>query len=67
MNYIKEIEKNVNKKAKIIYKKLQKGDVKTTYASNKKLFKKIKYKPKVSIAEGVYNFVKWYKKFYKIK
>ena len=67
MNYIKEIEKNVNKKAKIIYKKLQKGDVKTTYASSKKLFKKIKYKPKVSIAEGVYNFVKWYKKFYKIK
>ena len=35
MNYIKEIEKNVNKKAKIIYKKLQKGDVKTTYASSK--------------------------------
>ena len=67
MNYIKEIEKNVNKKAKIIYKKLQKGDVKTTYASSKKLFKKIKYKPRVSIAEGVYNFVNWYKKFYKIK
>ena len=33
----------------------------------KNYLKKIKYKPKVSIAEGVYNFVKWYKKFYKIK
>lgn len=67
MDYIKEIEKNINKKAIIVYRKLQKGDVKATYASSKKLFNKIKYRPKVSIKKGIKNFVSWYREFYKIK
>jgi len=67
MDYIKEIEKNINKKAVIVYRKLQKGDVKATYASSKKLFNKIKYRPKVSIKKGIKNFVSWYREFYKIK
>jgi UDP-glucuronate 4-epimerase len=66
MSYIREIEKCTNKKAKIKYKTLQKGDVKMTYADSNLLYKKIKFKPKIRISEGVANFVKWYKSFYKI-
>ena len=66
MDYIKEIEKNINKKAIIVYRKLQKGDVKATYASSKKLFNKIKYRPKVSI-KGNKKFCKLVQEFYKIK
>ena len=66
MQYIKEIELQTNKKAKIKFKKLQKGDVKSTYANSNNLYQKINFKPKVNIKEGIYNFVKWYKDFYKI-
>ena len=67
MDYIKEIELQTKKKAKIKVKKLQKGDVKSTYANSNNLYKKIKFKPQVSIKTGIYNFVRWYKDFYKIK
>ena len=69
MDYIREIELQTKKKAKIKFKKLQKGDVKSTYANSNSnnLYKKIKFKPQVSIKTGIYNFVRWYKDFYKIK
>ena len=66
MDYIKEIEKQTRKKAKIKFKVLQQGDVQKTYADSNLLFKKINFKPKVSIEYGVSEFIKWYKKFYKI-
>ena len=64
MNYIKEL-KNVQKKAKIKFKVLQKGDVQN-YADSKLLFKRINFKPKVTIQYGISEFIKWYKGFYKI-
>ena len=66
MNYIKEIEKCTKKKAKIKFKVLQKGDVQKTYADSKLLFKRINFKPKVTIQYGISEFIKWYKGFYKI-
>ena len=66
MDYIKEIEFQTKKKAKIKFKKLQKGDVKSTYADSNNLYRKIKFKPKVSIKEGIQKFVNWYKDYYKI-
>ena len=66
MNYIKEIEKCTKKKAKIKFKVLQKGDVQKTYADIKLLFKRINFKPKVTIQYGISEFIKWYKGFYKI-
>ena len=44
---------------------MQPGDVKKTFADSEELFKLIKYRPKTSIKEGVEQFVKWYKFFYK--
>ena len=43
---------------------IQPGDVPMTFADNNKLFETINYKPKISIKEGISNFVDWYKKYY---
>jgi len=64
MEYIKEIEKNLGMKAKINYMKLQKGDIKATFCSTKKLKREINYIPKTSIKVGIKNFIIWYKKYH---
>ena len=63
MEYIAEIEKNLNKKAKINLP-LQPGDVSETHANIDNLMKDYSYMPKVNIQEGIYHFIKWYKNFY---
>ena len=65
MNYIAEIEKCLNKKAKINFLPMQKGDVKATYADTSSLESWIDFKPNTSIRNGVKNFVDWYLDFYK--
>jgi len=64
MNYIKEIEICLSKKAKINLLPLQPGDIKDTYADTSKLDKAVGYKPETNIKEGVKNFVNWYMKYY---
>ena len=64
MEYIAEIEKNLNKKAKINFLPLQPGDVYETHANIDNLIKDYSYMPKVNIQEGIYNFIDWYKNFY---
>ncbi len=66
-DFIKEIEKNLNKKAIINYLPLQPGDVPATYADTTLLQNLTGFVPKVSIHEGVKEFVDWYKKYYEIK
>ncbi len=66
LDFIKEIELALNKKAIRNYLPLQKGDVKQTL-SNTKLLKIITgYKPKVNYKTGVKKFVNWYKKYYSV-
>lgn len=43
---------------------MQAGDVVVTYAEISELQKDFDFKPKTSLRDGLYNFVKWYKKFY---
>ena len=66
MDYIDALEKNLGKKAKINFLPLQPGDVPDTYANVDNLKKQFNYKPSTSVIDGVSNFVKWYKKYYKI-
>ena len=66
MDYIKAIEKNLNKKSKINLLPLQPGDVEMTYADVDDLIKDIGYKPETEIEVGIKNFIVWYKEFYKI-
>jgi UDP-glucuronate 4-epimerase len=65
MHYIKLVEKNLNKKAKIKFLPIQPGDIKNTLSSNTKLNKYINYKPKISAEVGVKKFIDWYKDYYK--
>ena len=64
MEYIKALEKSLNKSAKINFKPLQDGDVVATDANIDTLIKDFSYKPSITINDGVNSFVKWYKKYY---
>lgn len=61
MDFISEIETALGKKAEKIMMPMQPGDVYQTYADTSKLEKEIGYKPKVSLHEGITEFIKWYK------
>ena len=67
MKYISAIEKSLNKKAKIEFLPMQKGDVKETFADTRLLEEWISYKPSTPIEDGVQKFVDWYIDYYKIK
>lgn len=66
MSFITEIEKNLQQKAQKIFLPMQSGDVVETWADISHMQELMKYNPKVSVAEGVSNFVSWYKSFYEI-
>ncbi|NPA68895.1 MAG: NAD-dependent epimerase [Chlorobi bacterium] len=65
-DFIKAIEKAVNKKAKKIHAPLQPGDVTKTFADVSGLAKDFGYKPDTPIEKGVNKFIKWYREYYKI-
>lgn len=58
--FIKIIEKETGKTAKIKQMPMQLGDVNKTYADLTKAKKLLKYNPKTRIEEGMANFIKWY-------
>lgn len=64
IEYIKLIEKNLNKKAKKKFLPLQKGDVFKTHSSTKLIRKDYGYVSKTSVANGVKKFVNWYLSYY---
>jgi len=66
MDLIKIIERILDKKAKKIFKPLQKGDIRQTKSSTIKLYKYIGYKSKVDINSGVREFLDWYLKYTKV-
>tara|TARA_B100001248_G_scaffold204628_1_gene158753 strand:+ start:2476 stop:3531 length:1056 start_codon:yes stop_codon:yes gene_type:complete len=63
-DYIKAIEKNLNKKAEIILEEMQPGDVQSTFASTNLLEEWINFKPKTSINDGIKKFIDWYLSYY---
>ena len=66
MDYVKIIEKKLGLKAKINFKKLQKGDVKNTLSNLRKSKKELNYVPKINIDRGIDNYIKWFRQYYKI-
>jgi len=66
LDFINEIEKNLNLKAEFNHLPMQKGDVYKTFASTNKLRLVTNYNPKINIEVGVKKFILWYKDFYKI-
>jgi UDP-glucuronate 4-epimerase len=65
MRYIEVLEQNLGKKAIMQMLPLQPGDVPDTEASVDALAKHVGYTPKVSVEEGVANFVDWYQEYYR--
>ena len=59
---VKLLEKNLNKKAKIKYMPLQKGDVKKTLSDTKKLNMYVKNFRKTKFDDGIKKFCNWYLK-----
>ena len=65
MEYIKEIENALQKKAIKNYLPIQPGDVPETSADTTLLKEYVNYKPETSINEGISKFIKWYKEYKK--
>lgn len=66
MDFVHAIEEEIGKKAIIDFQPLQPGDVPSTYADVNSLFETIDFKPQTSIKQGISNFVRWYKDYYKV-
>ncbi len=66
LDFIKEIEINLNKKAIKNMLPLQAGDLEKTWAKVDGLFLDYGYKPNTTLEEGVKAFVLWYKDHYNV-
>lgn len=67
MDYIRELELIIGKKAIIKEKPMQMGDVYKTYADIDASTNDFGYLPTTSYQEGLRKFVTWYKEFYNVK
>ncbi|WP_420322317.1 NAD-dependent epimerase [Flagellimonas sp.] len=66
LDFIENIEENLGLKANKIMKPMQPGDVKKTWADVTNLQKDYNYCPNTPVNEGIKQFVKWYRSFYKL-
>ncbi|WP_395373105.1 NAD-dependent epimerase/dehydratase family protein [Marinicella sp. W31] len=64
MDYIAALEKALDKKAQLIMKPLQKGDVMDTLADVSALDAAVGFKPCTPVDVGIARFVDWYKSYY---
>ena len=64
MDFVKAIEDELGIEAKKNFREMQPGDVYQTYADTQDLFAATGYTPKVTVKEGVAEFIRWYREFY---
>ncbi|MCL2539610.1 MAG: NAD-dependent epimerase/dehydratase family protein [Oscillospiraceae bacterium] len=67
MDFIGAIEDELGKKAVIEFMPLQPGDVKSTYADVCRLEKDTGFAPRTPLAQGVRQFVQWYRDYYNLR
>ena len=65
LDYIEELERVLGKKAKKNFLGMQNGDIYKTHSNIDLLEALTGFRPKTTLHEGVTEFVKWYKKYYK--
>lgn len=65
LEFIETLEKAIGKEAKKEFLPIQDGDVESTYADVSDLIADFGYKPDTKLSEGINEFVKWYRGFYK--
>ena len=66
VDFIKALEKSLEKESIKEYLPMQPGDVYRTEADVSDLVKNTGYRPSTTVDEGVGKFVDWYKKYYRI-
>ncbi len=66
MDFIRAIEDTLGKKAVLNMMPMQPGDVKSTSADISKAKELLGYEPKVMVPDGVAEFVRWYREYFKI-
>ena len=66
LDYVNLIAKELKKKPKIEFKKLQLGDVVRTSADITSTKKILGFNPKTNLSKGISAFIKWYKHYNKI-
>ena len=66
LRYIEVLEQCIGRKAQMELLPLQAGDVPDTEADVSALAAAVDYTPRVSVEEGVANFVRWYRDYYRI-
>lgn len=64
LDFIKEIELNLDKTATKDMMEMQPGDVERTWADVDELIKDYNYSPNTSIKQGVKSFIDWFKEYY---
>ena len=67
LDFIETLEKAIGIEAKKNFLPMQAGDVVSTYADVSDLIEDFDYKPDTKLDDGIKEFVKWYKQFYKIE
>lgn len=67
MDYIRELEEVIGKKAEIEFLPKQAGETEKSEADSSKLKEIYGFIPKTDIKKGIRNFYRWYKDFYNVK
>ena len=65
-DFIATLEDALGRKAEMILKPMQMGDVKETYADIEATRRDFGFEPKTTIAEGIPMFIDWYKEYHQI-
>jgi UDP-glucuronate 4-epimerase len=66
LEFIRELERALGKKARLELLPMQAGDVLATYADIEPLAQAVDFAPKTSLAEGIRSFVAWYRAYYQL-
>lgn len=64
MRLIEVLEHATNHKAELVFKPMQPGDVRATFADVKDLAEAVDFAPRTSIEDGAARFVAWYRSYY---
>jgi UDP-glucuronate 4-epimerase len=65
-DFIRILEAQLGRKAKMNLLPMQPGDVPKTFADVDDLMKDVGFKPATSLKDGIEHFVKWYREYYNI-
>ena len=66
MDYIKMLEAEIGRKAVLEFVEAQPGDVLNTESDSSRLAEEFKFVSRVSLEQGIKQFVDWYKSYYRV-